>query len=205
MRFVRHLYLHPEPLWKTSSAEQLECLKTRWWLPCLHVLLGRCRPISNPSSAFHGDCGSQQRGSCSLSGHAIVFLIAKQNYLIRQPRSRNPPPPSLSLSLSLSLSFFLSFSFFNALQQCLGNPDSNRTHCLVILLWWSEMNRTRVSVPIKTNSKMKIFQVKLPLRVNKETANSQENKNGEVPTLKQKKTGDCVKCKRLLWIRWPPE
>ena len=90
---------------------------------------------------------------------------------IRQPRSRNP---FLSLSLSLSISFSLSLSL-TALQHCFGNPDSNCTHCLVILLWWSEMNRTRMSVPIKTNSKMKLFQVKLPLRVTKETADSQKN------------------------------
>ena len=48
---------------------------------------------------------------------------------------------------------------------------------------------------------MKLFQVKLPLRVTKESADSQKNKNGEVSTLKPKQTGDCVKCKRLLWIR----
>ena len=62
------------------------------------------------------------------------------------------------------------------------------------------MNRTtlgRVSVPTKTNSKMKLFHETLPLRVTKETARSQKKKNGEVPSLKPKETGDCVKCKRF--------
>ena len=47
------------------------------------------------------------------------------------------------------------------------------------------MNRIRVSVPTKKNSKMKLFQVKLPLCVTKETAESQKKKNGKVPSLKQ--------------------
>ena len=54
-----------------------------------------------------------------------------------------------------------------------------------------------MSVLTKTNSKMKLFHKKLPLRVTKETAGSQKKKNGEVPTLKPKETGDCVKCKRF--------
>ena len=112
-----------EPLRRQSSAEQLdhECLKARRWLPCLPVLWGRCSPISNPSSAFHGDCGSQQHGSC----HAIVFPITKQNL----PNKAVAIPQLLSLSLSLSffLSFYLSLSL-TALQQCSEYPDSNRTH-----------------------------------------------------------------------------
>ena len=52
-------------------------------------------------------------------------------------------------------------------------------------------------MPTKTNSKMKLLHEKLPLRVTKETAGSQKKKNGEVPTLKSKETGDCVKCKRF--------
>ena len=52
-------------------------------------------------------------------------------------------------------------------------------------------------MPTKTNSKMKLFHDKLPLRVTKETAGSQKKKNGEVPTLKPKETDDCVKCKRF--------
>ena len=73
------------------------------------VLLGRCRPISNPSSAFHGDSGSQQHGS----GHAIVFPVTKQNLHINKQGSRDPStPPPLSVSVSLSLSLSLSLSFF---------------------------------------------------------------------------------------------
>ena len=52
-------------------------------------------------------------------------------------------------------------------------------------------------MPTKTNSNMKLFHEKLRLRVTKETAGSQKKKNGEVPTLKLKETGDCVKCKRF--------
>ena len=52
-------------------------------------------------------------------------------------------------------------------------------------------------MPTKTNSQMKLFHEKLPMRVTKETAGSQKKKNGEVPTLKPKETGDCVKCKRF--------
>ena len=44
---------------------------------------------------------------------------------------------------------------------------------------------------------MKLFHEKLPLRLTKETARSQKKKNSEVPTLKPKETGDCVKCKRF--------
>ena len=46
-------------------------------------------------------------------------------------------------------------------------------------------------MPTKTNSKMKLFHKKLPLRVTKETAGPQKKKNGKVPTLKPKETGDC--------------
>ena len=62
---------------------------------------------------------------------------------------------------------------------------------------WNEQNYTRVSVPTKTNSKIKLFHKKLPFGVTKETAGSQKKKTGEVPTLKPKETGDCVKCKRF--------
>ena len=65
------------------------------------VLLGKCRPISNPSSAFHGDSGSQQHGS----GLAIVSPVTKQN--LQNKAAAIPRPLPLSLSLSLSLSFFL--------------------------------------------------------------------------------------------------
>ena len=143
-----------EPLRRQCSAEQLECLKTCRWLPCLHILLGRRRPVLIPRSAFHSGCGIQQPGS----GHAIVFPITKQNLPNTAAAILQP--------LSLSLTRFPSLSL-TALQRCSGNPDSNLTHFFAFLAWWSEMNRTRVSVPTKTNSKLKRFQVKLPLCMTK--------------------------------------
>ena len=65
------------------------------------------------------------------------------------------------------------------------------------------MDRTRVSVPTKTNSKMKLFQVKLPLWVTKETAESQKKKNDEVPTLKPKKQVTVTVCEVQAIVEGP--
>ena len=156
------------------------------------VLLGRY--FQSPARLF--------MVTVTVNSTAVVmqsfFPSQSKTYITRQPRSRDP---FLSLSLSLSLSLFLSFffSFFNctATMFWISWLESDSLFDESGMVKWDEQNYTRVSVPTKTNSKMKLFHEKLPLRVTKETARSQKKKNGEVPSLKPKETGDCVKCKRF--------
>ena len=137
--------------------------------------IGRCRPIFNPCSAFHGDCGSQQHGRRQWSCNRFSYHKAKPTW-----QGSRDPATLFSLSLFLSLSFFLSLSLsLTALRQCSGYPvrtwlESDSLFDDSGMVKWNEQNYTRVSVPTKTNSKMNLFHEKLPLRVTKETPGSQK-------------------------------
>ena len=83
-----------ETLRRQSSAEHLECLKKRWWLPFLSFWEGiDLFPILARLSMV----------TAAVNSTAVVmqscFPSQSKTYITRQPRSRDP----LSLSLSLSL------------------------------------------------------------------------------------------------------
>ena len=70
---------------------------------------------------------------------------------------------------------------------------------------WNEQNYTRVSVPTKTNSKMKLFHEELPLRMNKETAGSQKKKKRRSSDSETERNRWLCEVQAILWVRWPPE
>ena len=118
------------------------------------------------------------------------FPSQSKTFLTRQSRSRNP---FLSLSLSLSL------SFFNCTATMFWISWLESDSLLTILAWWSEMNRTTLGWVCRQRQTVRwsFFMRSFHCAWLKKLQGHRNRKNGEVPSLKPKETGDCMKCKRF--------